>query len=82
MAEYQSRYVAYARAHGAMPAEMLERDRERWPGGVMCGFILWIGRQWKAWAAEAGESLEIRDEAKHNRFDAWLAERESEEKAA
>lgn len=36
------RYLAYARAHGASSGdEMIERDRITWPGGIMCGFILW-----------------------------------------
>lgn len=40
--EWTANFTAYARAHGREPAAMLERDRERWPGGVMCGFILWV----------------------------------------
>ena len=39
------RYVAYASAHGKTPDEMMKHDRIAWPGGCMCGFILWIDEQ-------------------------------------
>jgi hypothetical protein len=40
--EVQPRYAAYCVKNGKNPDEMLEADRKRWPGGVMCGYILWI----------------------------------------
>ena len=40
---WNPRYLAYCRAHGQSdPAKQLDMDAERWPGGVMCGFILWM----------------------------------------
>jgi len=46
------RYAAYAQAHGRTPDEMMEHDRAAWPGGCMCGFIVWMSEQtqafWKA----------------------------------
>src|SRR3546814_1417909 len=39
--KYSPRYVAYASEHGRSPEQQLEHDREAWPGGLMCGFILW-----------------------------------------
>jgi hypothetical protein len=49
---YAPEYTAYAQAHGRLPAEMMEHDRAAWPGGCMCGFILWMSEQkqafWKA----------------------------------
>ena len=67
------RYVAYCVAHGAKSrAEMLARDRKAWPGGFMCGFILWIGEQWAAWKAEAKWRGPILTQADHDSFDAWL----------
>ncbi len=47
---WNPRYLAYCYAHGVPdPDAMLELDRERWPGGVMCGFILWINARWAEW---------------------------------
>ncbi len=39
------RYRAYARAHGKTPVSMLAHDRKAWPGGVMCGFIVWMSER-------------------------------------
>lgn len=36
---YNSRYVAYAKAHGKTPEEMMESERG------MCGYIIWINQQ-------------------------------------
>lgn len=35
-------FVVYANARGKTPDEMLVSDRDAWPGGSMCGFILWV----------------------------------------
>ena len=41
--DWNPRYLAYCRATGGLsPDATLERDREQYPGGCMCGFILWI----------------------------------------
>lgn len=40
--KYQPRYLAYCNANGLTPEEQLERDRAAYPGGCMCGYILWI----------------------------------------
>jgi len=40
-------YVAYAKAHGMTPARMMARDRRKYPGGCMCGFICWMHEQQK-----------------------------------
>lgn len=54
---WNPRYVAYAKAHGAAdPDEMLERDRETWPGGCMIGFSLWIQERWRVFAESLGVS--------------------------
>ena len=46
--KYQSRYIAYAKAHSMRPDKMLEYDSNRFPGGLMCGYILWITKTKKA----------------------------------
>lgn len=74
------RYLAYSRAHGMDPDAMLEHDRERWPGGVMCGFIVWIHRRWLVWDAEHGRKPFGHHSAEdHAAFDAWLAMPEQSE---
>lgn len=43
------RFVAYCVAHGRSPEEMLAHDAERFPGGKMTGFIVWISQQVREW---------------------------------
>lgn len=72
------RYAAYCRVHGATSRdEMLARDRIEWPGGRMCGYILWIRQQQRAFAAQAGIGSawdRAWDDADHVNFDRWLAD--------
>ncbi len=35
-------YLAYAKYNGKSPDEMMEHDTIEYPGGCMCGFILWM----------------------------------------
>jgi hypothetical protein len=42
---FNPHYESYAKAHGKSPKDMLAYDKEAWPGGCMCGFILWINEQ-------------------------------------
>lgn len=46
---WNSRFVAYAKAHDKTPEAMLEHDTERYPGGKMCGFTFWIQDMWREW---------------------------------
>lgn len=75
---WNPRYVAYATAHGREPEDMLEHDREAWPGGQMVGFMVWMSRAWSTWAEATGHPLgrdtgAYRSRADHDAFDAWLA---------
>lgn len=71
---YQSRYVAYARAHDMAPEAMDAHDNERFPGGCMAGYITWINDRWREWEALTGRRQPYTD-ADHDSFDAWLATR-------
>lgn len=76
---WNPRYLAYCAATGAStPDEALARDRERWPGGCMTGYITWINAQWEGFAKSVGIprrviELQLGFDV-HARFDAWLRE--------
>jgi len=88
MRQWTLRYTAYAQAHGRSPEEMLEADMERYPGGKMVGFTLWIQDKWRQWRKLFGPApvkvpqlqgcpdLGYWDwhpnEAAHKHFDEWL----------
>lgn len=54
---YQPRYLAYAKAHNMTPEAMLTHDEKEYPGGKMCGFILWISAQVRAFALAHPEGM-------------------------
>jgi hypothetical protein len=76
---WNPRYVAYAKAHGRTPEEMRAHDENAWPGGRMCGFMLWNSARWREWKkangvpASADAHLYVRDA--HAKYDAWLTSR-------
>lgn len=73
MQEWNPRYIAYSAAHDKTPDEMLEYDKNRFPGGVMVGFMLWIKEQWCAFARVRGwEHNYLKDHQDYIDFDAWL----------
>lgn len=74
--QWNPRYVAFARAHGRTPEEQAVFDDQKWPGGCMVGFQLWISQQLRE-AHEAGAGGVIRDLNglhvwKQGEWDAWL----------
>jgi len=48
------RYILYSESQGRTPNEQLAYDEEVWPGGKMCGFILWIQKHLQAYEKEHG----------------------------
>lgn len=74
---WNPRFTAYAKAHGLTEEQMLRVARERFPGGVMCGFITWLSDQWLAWAKHAKHPRATNPYAiifddDHTAFDRWL----------
>ena len=75
-AEWNPRYEAYARVHGRDPEAMLEYDRKRWPGGCMCGFMLWIGDLWRGYRKSIGlKEDQVLWGAQVERFDEMIGAR-------
>ena len=74
--QWNPRYLAYCRAHGISdPDAMLDHDNERWPGGCMCGFILWIQARWNEFDQFTGISHKSEtgvQQEYHDTFDLWL----------
>ncbi len=67
------RYVAYCLAHSRTPDEMLAVDRRAWPGGCMCGFMLWVQARWREWDIKCGNPRNhARTMEEHAEFDSWL----------
>ncbi len=67
-------YLSYCEAHGRTPEEMKAHDRKLYPGGRMCGYMIWNQNKWGEFAKAHGMSrLELRSmDDLHDRFAAWL----------
>ncbi len=75
MKKWNPRFLAYCKSVGGSPEQVLARDREKYPGGHMAGFMLWIRDAWRRWASEVGEKEEwggAWSSRQHEAFDAWL----------
>lgn len=71
--DWNPRFLAYATSRGMTPEAALEHDREAYPGGVMCGFVLWINDRWKEWRRARGvPSLSVLGESDHADFDKFI----------
>lgn len=77
-ARWNPRYVAYASSEGLTPKEILAKDKERWPGGHMAGFMSWVRRHWEMWDRAQGHSrarCDERPDSDYTAFTAWLLEK-------
>jgi hypothetical protein len=81
MADWNPRYLSYCRAHGHPdPDEMLAVDKERWPGGAMTGFSLWVQRAWleftNYWNITRNAKFDVKfmGIVYHKEFDHWLTD--------
>ncbi len=54
MTAWNPYFAAYAAEHGRTPEEQLAHDRVEFPGGCMCGFILWSSARWREFRAARG----------------------------
>ena len=45
MKAFTREFTAYATAQGRLPDAQIEHDKEAYPGGCMCGFILWMSKK-------------------------------------
>lgn len=69
---FQPRYVAYATAHGRDPEAMLDHDDERFPGGCMAGFIVWVGAQLRDFRSHRPDCFANGNLWDQKAFDAFL----------
>ncbi len=70
---WNPRFVLYATSQGRKPQEQIDHDKTAWPGGCMCGFILWMApliRGFKDACPEHCVGDMIRNQ---DAFDLWLA---------
>ena len=64
--DWDSRYICYCAANGGLlPEETLKRDEEKYPGGCMCGFLLWSQGMIRKWV-EHNIALTDSQEAKQS----------------
>jgi len=55
--EFTPHFIAYASSNGNTPEKQLEVDDKKFPGGKMCGFILWISANKQAFRKKHPEAL-------------------------
>lgn len=73
MSKFNPYFVHYAKSNGNTPEKQLEVDDKAYPGGIMCGFILWIDKQrQKFWDAHRECFLDRYTISDHRAWGNWL----------
>lgn len=65
-------YVSYANSRGRTPEEMLKVDDVSFPGGSMCGYLIWISQAWQAWDRIFNPRQAHHSENDREDFTKWL----------
>jgi hypothetical protein len=72
-ADLNPRYLAYCKYHGRSVEQQRSHDANEYPGGKMCGFILWVDEHIRAFFNQHPECFYnqhlLRDQ---DTFTAWL----------
>jgi len=76
---WNPRYLLFAQAHGHRPEEQMDIDYDAWPGGLMTGFICWMGERWREFCQVQGvrnpDQARLKLGEKTDAiFDRWLSE--------
>ena len=67
------RFDAYAKEHSKTPEEMLEMDREKYPGGCMTGYIIWMSeKRQEFYKVNPGAFIDRYNMVDHKAFDKFL----------
>jgi len=70
------RYSLYCLSNGHSEEEQLEIDRGEWPGGCMCGYIIWINGKWSEFRKNKGYKVDrFMSGSDHKEFDSWLEDK-------
>ena len=73
MNDFQSRYIYYAKSQGNTPENQLIIDEEKYPGGRMCGFILYISEKLRSFYKAHKECfIDGRNLADQDKFTEYL----------
>lgn len=70
--KWNPRYVYFAECHKHSPEEQLEHDKEAWPGGRMCGFILFMSKMNQKFYKEHKECFIGKTISDHKKFDEFI----------
>lgn len=66
------RYIAYAKEHGKSPDDMMAHDKDEYPGGQMCGFMLWISAKLRIFKTQSPKSFLDSELHDQKAFDGFL----------